>query len=87
MNALIYATSKFLKLFIIQDETPPRITRNKAKPNRHPAPAPVYTVVVDRKTLETRAANIKIYNGYKGPIWDDVRKMTNKQLLDIINDF
>lgn len=81
MNTLINATRKFLNLFIIQDETPPRITRNKAKPKQ---PAPAVIVYESRTQLERRAACILSARGARFDVWGAVRSMTNNELNEII---
>lgn len=44
------------------------------------------TIIVyeNRAQLESRAANIKTAAGYRGNIWQEVRSMTNAQLIEII---
>ena len=44
------------------------------------------TIIVyeTRAQLESRAANIKTAAGYRGNIWQEVRSMTNAQLIEII---
>ena len=57
-------------------------------PKEEPTEAPIIqtATIEDRKKLETICANILTARGYKGDAWGMVRKMTNRELTDIINN-
>lgn len=91
------AAAWFINKCIINENRPRkkrrRIRKKKKAQHVQAQPQAVAAPVVNNETiiiyetraqLESRAANIKTAAGYRGNIWQEVRSMTNAQLIEII---